>query len=141
VAKVRLPGTAIPVFLLDSVTEGGEEQTGQVVVTGSHGGVSAARYALAYRPLLVVFNDAGIGKDEAGVAGLSVLEKAGIAAAAVAHTSARIGEARDTWESGVISRVNAPARGLGLEPGLSVQEALASLACRLRSPETDGRGD
>ncbi len=127
-AKVRLPDTAIPVFLLDSVTEGGEEQTGQVVVTGSHGGVSAARYALRYRPLLVVFNDAGIGKDEAGVAGLSVLEKAGLAAVAVAHTSARIGEAQDTWESGVISRANTPARALGLEPGLSVQKAVGCLA-------------
>ncbi len=130
-AKVRLPDTAIPVFLLDSVTEGGEEQTGQVVVTGSHGGVSAAHYALRYRPLLVVFNDAGIGKDEAGVAGLGILEEAGLAAVAVAHTSARIGEARDTWESGVISRANAPARALGLEPGLSVQEAVGRLAQRL----------
>ena len=130
-AKVRLPDTAIPVFLLDSVTEGGEEQTGQVVVTGSHGGVSAARYALRYRPLLVVFNDAGIGKDEAGVAGLGILEEAGLAAVAVAHTSARIGEARDTWESGVISRANAPARALGLKPGLSVQEAVGRLAQRL----------
>ena len=133
-AKVRLPDTTIPVFLLDSVTEGGEEQTGQVVVTGSHGGASAARYALRYRPLLVVFNDAGIGKDEAGVAGLGILEEAGLAAVAVAHTSARIGEARDTWESGVISRANAPARALGLMPGLSVREALACLARRLRGP-------
>ena len=132
-AKVRLPDTAIPVFLLDSVTEGGEEQTGQVVVTGSHGGVSAARYALRYRPLLVVFNDAGIGKDGAGVAGLGILEEAGLAAVAVAHTSARIGEARDTWESGVISRANAPARALGLEPGLSVQKAVQRLAQRLRA--------
>ncbi|HFB38803.1 MAG TPA: hypothetical protein ENJ76_00090 [Oceanithermus sp.] len=117
----------MPVFLLDSVTEGGEEQTGQVVVTGSHGGVSAARYALRYRPLLVVFNDAGIGKDEAGVAGLGILEEAGLAAVAVAHTSARIGEARDTWESGVISRANAPAQALGLEPGQKLREAIRSL--------------
>ena len=50
--------------------EGGEEQKGAIVVTGSHDGLSAARYALAYRPLLVVSNDAGIGKDEAGVAGI-----------------------------------------------------------------------
>ena len=128
--KIQLAGLAID--LLDSVTEGGEEQTGAIVVTGSHGGRSAARYALAYRPLLVVFNDAGIGKDEAGVAGLEILEEAGIAAAAVAHTSARIGEARDTWESGVLSRVNEVARALGLRPGARVRESLLRLAEGLR---------
>ena len=121
----------MPVYLLDSVTESGEEQTGAIVVTGSHGGLSAARYALKYRPLLVVFNDAGIGKDEAGVAGLKVLEDAGIAAAAVSHTSARIGEANDTWESGVLSRVNAEAKALGLKPGVPLREAIERLAERL----------
>ena len=130
-AKVRLQVAGLPVYLLDSVTEGNEEQTGAIVVTGSHGGLSAARYALNYRPLLVVFNDAGIGKDEAGVAGLKVLEEAGIAAAAVSHTSARIGEAQDTWESGVISRVNTQAQALGLRPGVPLREAVKRLAKRL----------
>jgi len=132
VAKTKIQLAGLAIDLLDSVTEGGEEQTGAIVVTGSHGGRSAARYALAYRPLLVVFNDAGIGKDEAGVAGLEILEEAGIAAAAVAHTSARIGEARDTWESGVLSRVNEVARALGLRPGARVRESLLRLAEGLR---------
>ncbi len=131
-AKTKIQLAGLQIYLLDSVTEGGEEQTGAIVITGSHGGRSAARYALAYRPLLVVFNDAGIGKDEAGVAGLEILEKAGIAAAAVAHTSARIGEARDTWESGVLSRVNEVARTLGLRPGARVRESLLRLAEGLR---------
>jgi len=118
----------LPVFLLDSVTEGGGEQTGAIVITGSHGGLSAARYALGYRPLLVVFNDAGGGKEGAGVAGLWVLEEAGVAAAAVAHTTARIGEARDTWENGVLSWVNAPARALGLRRGEALRQAVHRLA-------------
>ena len=126
-AKTRIQIVGLPVYLLDSVTEGNEEQTGAIVVTGSHGGLSAARYALNYRPLLVVFNDAGIGKDEAGVAGLKVLEEAGIAAAAVSHTSARIGEAQDTWESGVISRVNAEAKVLGLNVGQVLHKAIRAL--------------
>ena len=113
------------VFLLDSVTEGGLEHAGQIVVTGSHGGVSAARYALQYRPFLVVFNDAGVGKDQAGVIGLDLLEEAGIAAVAVAHTSARIGEAKSTFEEGVISHANAVARALGLMPGQRLKTALA----------------
>ena len=112
------------VWLLDSVTEGGPEQTGAVVVTGSHGGLSAARYAAAYRPALVVFNDAGVGKDEAGVAGLALLERAGVAAVAVGAASARIGEAADTWTSGVISRVNAPAAALGFRAGERLQRAV-----------------
>lgn len=117
----------VRVWLLDSVTEGGPEQSGKLVITGSHGGVSAGRYAAAYRPRLVAFNDAGIGKDEAGVAGLALLERDGIAAVAVSAASARIGEAADTWASGVISRVNAPARALGLKPGASLQEAVKRL--------------
>ncbi len=112
------------VWLLDSVTEGGPEQSGAVVVTASHGGVSAARYAAAYRPRLVVFNDAGIGKEEAGVAGLAILERLGVAALTVAAMSARIGDAADTWESGVVSRVNAPARELGFSVGGRLREAL-----------------
>jgi len=115
------------VWLLDSVTEGGPEQIGQVVVTGSHGGVSAARYAQEYRPFLVIFNDAGVGKDRAGVIGLDLLEEAGIAAVAVAHTSARIGEAKSTFEEGVISHANAPARALGLKPGQKLEEAIQML--------------
>jgi len=117
------------VWLLDSVTEGGEAQRGGVVITASHGGVSAARYALAYRPALAVFNDAGVGKDAAGIAGLALLEEAGIAAAAVAAASARIGEAEDTWRSGVIAHVNAPARALGLRPGEPLADAVRRWFC------------
>ncbi|GEM88779.1 hypothetical protein [Oceanithermus desulfurans] len=112
------------VWLLDSVTQGGPEQTGAVVVTGSHGGLSAARYAAAYRPALVVFNDAGVGKNAAGVAGLAWLERARVAAVAVSAASARIGEAADTWASGVISHVNAPAAALGFRVGERLQRAV-----------------
>jgi len=115
------------VWLLDSVTEGGPGQTGAVVVTGSHGGVSAARYAAVYRPRLVAFNDAGVGKEAAGVAGLALLEYEGIAAAAVRASSARIGEAADTWASGVIGHVNAPAAQLGFRVGVRLAEAVAAL--------------
>lgn len=117
------------VWLLDSVTEGGEAQRDAVVVTASHGGVSAARYALAYRPALVAFNDAGVGKDAAGIAGLALLEEAGVAAVAVSADSARIGEADDTWRSGVIAHVNAPAARLGFRPGQRLSGAVESWLC------------
>jgi len=64
-----------------------------VVVSGSHGGLSAARFALQALPHLAVFNDAGIGKDGAGIAALTWLQPHGIAAVTVAHDSARIGGA------------------------------------------------
>lgn len=114
--------------LLDSVTHVRPEHAGRLVVTGSHGGISVLQFARGVRAWLYVFNDAGVGKDEAGVAVLAPLGDAGIAAAAVAHDSARIGEARDTWEHGRITRVNAPAVALGLAPGQPLAAVLAPAA-------------
>lgn len=103
--------------LLDSVANVGRDHHDALVVTGSHGGDSAARFALAVRAWCDVFNDAGGGKDGAGTSGLALLGEHGQAAVTVAHTSARIGEAADSWASGVISAVNAPAAALGLQVG------------------------
>lgn len=115
------------VVLLDSVTQTAAEHAGRVIVTGSHAGRSVVKYAAAVPARLYVFNDAGVGKDGAGIAALAELEALGVAAVAVAHTSARIGEALDAWEHGVVSTVNAPAARLGLAPGQRLREALAAL--------------
>ena len=116
--------TAAAVVLLDSVTEVTSAHADCVVVTGSHGGPSAGRYALAVRARLYVFNDAGIGKDEAGIAALAMLDATGQPAVAVAHTSARIGEAADSWTGGVISRANAAATVQGYRAGQSLRAAV-----------------
>lgn len=118
------------VLLVDSITQLDAADAGAVVVSGSHGGVSAAAYALAQPLSLVVFNDAGVGKDEAGVAALGLLQAQGRAAATVAHTSARIGDAGDAWVHGVISRVNAEARADGLAPGDRLRDALTRWLAR-----------
>ena len=76
---------------------------------------------------LVVFNDAGGGKDDAGIAALAMLQKHGVAAATVAHTSGRIGDSLDMWENGVLSHVNAVARDLGLGDGDRVRDKLTKL--------------
>ena len=112
------------IVLLDSVTEVTAEHTGKVVVTGSHGGVSAGRYAQEVSAQLYVFNDAGVGKDGAGIAALAMLDATGQAALAVAHTSARIGEALDAWSTGVISKVNGAAAALGFSEGQRLREAV-----------------
>jgi hypothetical protein len=117
----------LPLFLVDSAALITPAMAGALVVTGSHGGDSAAGFALVVRPRLVVFNDAGGGLDNAGISGLRLLQQAGIAAATVAHDSARIGHASSTWGEGVINHVNACASDLGLSPGRLCKEALAPL--------------
>ena len=85
-----------PLRIVDSITELCAQDAGCIAVSGSHGGLSSARYALAARPLLSVFNDAGVGKDSAGLAALDFLPAHGLAACTVSHSSARIGEAQST---------------------------------------------
>ncbi|GMU73633.1 MAG: hypothetical protein HS109_13845 [Burkholderiales bacterium] len=111
----------------DSVTALPSRAPGAVLVTGSHGGLIAAHYAFAAGVRAAIFNDAGCGLDDAGIAGIEALEDAGMAAAAVAHTSARIAVAADTLERGVISYANAPARALGVGAGMSCRDAIAHL--------------
>jgi len=124
----------VPLLLADSITEVVTRGKGRVVVSGSHGGASAARHALQARPLLSVFNDAGIGKDAAGIAAPALLQAQGLAACAVAHDSARIGEARSTLEEGVISRVNTAAAALGARPGARLRAWLLSAPGAESSP-------
>lgn len=111
-------------LLFDSITEAVGHSAGSIVISGSHGGVSSSRFALQAAPRLAVFNDAGLGKDQAGIAALAMLQAAGIAACTVAHTSARIGDARSTRDDGVISHVNAAAAPMGLRAGMRLREAL-----------------
>ena len=122
-----LGGSAGRVLLMDSITRLRPEHDGAIVVSGSHGGTSAAAFAMACPLALVVFNDAGVGKDGAGIAALAVLQAKGTAAVTVAHTSARIGEAADTWANGVLSHVNDAARLRGLAPGQPLREAVRRL--------------
>lgn len=110
----------------ESVTQLGEVAA-KVLVAGSHGGVVAAHYAAKARVRAVIFNDAGIGKDEAGVAGLAALEAIGMAAAAVDHASARIGEGEDMLARGVISRANRAALGCGVARGMRCADAALRL--------------
>jgi hypothetical protein len=105
------------VRVVDSITELGPRDAGCLAVSGSHGGISSARYALAARPRLSIFNDAGVGKDEAGLAALPFLQSHGLAACTVAHDSARIGEAQSTLDEGIVSHVNAMAQALGVVVG------------------------
>lgn len=116
-------------FVVDSIAVAEPAMAGAVVVCGSHGGASAARYVLGLpvKPFAVFFNDAGIGKDQAGVVGLSMLEQVGVIAAAYSHDSARIGDAADGLDNGRISRVNEAGMRAGLRPGQNVAATVERL--------------
>ena len=112
------------VLIMDSISYMGDETSqSDVIVCASHGGFSAGEYVLRYpAPRAVIYNDAGLGKDNAGIVALSMLEKKGIAAATVSHNSARIGDSRDTYENGVISHVNNVAASLKISVGMTVKD-------------------
>jgi hypothetical protein len=114
--------------IVDSITQLSVQDAGCVAVSGSHGGISSARYALAARPLLSVFNDAGVGRDAAGIAALDFLQQRGLAACTVAHTSACIGQARSSYDEGVVSYLNPLAAALGLRSGERLLAQLQTLS-------------
>jgi hypothetical protein len=118
----RGPGGTV--LLMDSITKVAADDAGAIVVSGSHGGTSSAEFALEVPLKLVFFNDAGVGKDAAGIAALAMLQARDVAAGTVAHTSARIGDALDMWEQGVVSHLNAHAVALGLTVGERLGDAL-----------------
>ena len=115
------------VVIMGSITQVTAAEAGCIVVSASHGGISSAEYALAVPLALATFNDAGVGKDGAGIAALALLQARDRAAATVGHTSARIGDAQDSWDHGIVSHVNDAARRLGLQPGDRLCEALRRL--------------
>lgn len=118
----------------DSVTELGEV-AGRVLVAGSHGGRVAARYAAAAGVRAVIFNDAGIGLDEAGISGLPLLDAIGMAAAAIDHRSARVGDGADMLARGTVSRANRAASRLGVVAGMRCADAALRLAA---APQPEG---
>ena len=120
----------IRIKVVDSITELQPADAGCIALSGSHGGLSSARYALAARPLLSVFNDAGVGLDDAGIAGLAFLQSHGLAACAVSHMSARIGLAASTLDSGVVSHANAAAEALGIRTGQALRPQIEQLSRR-----------
>lgn len=127
-AAISLHPLAPPPIVADSVTRLGPEAEGAVLVAASHGGAYAAYLAAMSRVRGLILNDAGVGLDRAGLAGLDLAQKIGLAAATIAHDSARIGNGQDMLARGVISHVNVAAIAMGVEPGQSCAEAAARLA-------------
>ena len=134
----RVAAGSPEVWALDSIGKVVPEDAGKILVIGSHGALHGGRpeSALPVDAAAAVFNDAGVGADRIGITRLPVLGKRGIAAVAVDCMSARIGDGRSMWESGVILHMNAPAAALGATRGMRVQ----SFAAAVRA-STAGQGN
>jgi hypothetical protein len=99
-----------------------DEHRSHVVVSGSYGGRYNAFNAAKWGVRGVIMNDAGIGKDNAGIRGLEYLDQINLAAATADAQTCHIGDGDHMLAHGVISHVNRPAADLGCRPGQSVRE-------------------
>ena len=70
--KIVLQGSQDRVVIMDSITKVTPEDKDAIVLSASHGGASSGEFALEVPLKLVLFNDAGVGKnDTAGIASRS----------------------------------------------------------------------
>ncbi|MFT5447006.1 MAG: hypothetical protein ACI9DC_002181 [Gammaproteobacteria bacterium] len=114
--------------VLDSITKPGKgDLEGIATVCGSHGGVYATYLAARARALAIVLHDAGVGKDNAGIACIAYCQNLGMAAATVDFMSAKVGNGEDMLERGRLSFTNNVAKALGVTPGMSAKDAMPLL--------------
>jgi len=123
--QTQVEGKTITVA--DSITFLNENNAGDIVVCGSHGGVSAGHYAQKHKLKAVFFNDAGIGKNNAGIKSLDSLSDAGILACTVDCMSAEIFNGQDMLENGIISVCNQIAKSRNIKEKMTVKEAISKI--------------
>jgi hypothetical protein len=114
--------------LVDSINQLTSAQAGRVVLSGSHGGIYSVSKGCTSGPRGLIFNDAGVGLNDAGIASLAYGDTWGVAVCVIAHDSARIGDARDMLQRGFVSAVNALARAASIMPGMTCMEAASRLS-------------
>lgn len=117
------------ILFVDSASLVGPDDEGRIIITGSHGGLIGGdpTRALKAKAKLAVFNDAGIGKEQTGIARLAALDQIGVAALTVSHATARIGDARSNLDTGIVSAINQHARDLEFHKNESLMEQLKTL--------------
>ena len=125
-------------LVVDSATRLGGDAADAVVVCGSHGGLYAAWLAAQAGVRAAIFNDAGIGRHQAGIAGVHWLDALEIPALAVDYRSARIGDGADTLASGMVTMANDMAAQHGCLPGHTARKAVE---CLLRNAPPAPRND
>jgi hypothetical protein len=114
-----------------------------VIVSGSYGGRYNAFNAAKWPVRAVIMNDAGIGRDNAGIVGLEFLDQIGMAAATADANTCHIGDGDHMLANGIISHVNRTAAALGCASGQSVRDCAehmraAAVPTIAPPPITDG---
>ena len=133
-------------ILLDSITDADSNCAGKLVVSGSHGGIYPATVASNWDIRAVLFNDAGIGLENAGVAGVIKLAETGMAAATLDCRTCRIGSAYHCFTHGHVSVVNDIGLQYGVKIGMTSSIALKLMAKASQpkyklTPTTEARAD
>jgi hypothetical protein len=118
-------------IVLDSVTKLGSDARGRVAYCASHAGLYAVYLAAKAQVSAVILSDAGVGIDQAGIAGLDLLDSCGIPGATTGHRTSRIGDGADGLQRGRLTYVNRGAERLGLEPDMPCTVALFLLCKKI----------
>ncbi|MCY7307618.1 MAG: hypothetical protein LH632_16045 [Rhodoferax sp.] len=118
------------VVCTDSIAFGLPEDVRNVLVTAGHTGRSAVPYLLKVRPFGFICSDGGKGREDAGVAGIYLVEAEGLAGATVDARRARMGDGISSYRDGTISAVNALAARAGVCVGMPAAQAAALLVRR-----------
>lgn len=118
---MNAPNETVRIMTVASCSNVREEHRAQVVVSGSYGGRYNAFNAARWPVRAVIMNDAGVGKDKAGIVGLEFLDRIGMAAATADAQTCHIGDGDHMVAHGTISHVNRAAAALGCAPGQSVR--------------------
>jgi hypothetical protein len=118
------------VVCTDSIAFALPEDVRNVLVTAGHTGRSAVPYLLKARPFGFICSDGGKGRDDAGIAGLAMVESEGLAGATVDARLARMGDGLSSYHEGIISACNALARAAGVQVGMAAAQAASLLLAR-----------
>jgi hypothetical protein len=94
---------------------------GKVLISGSYGGEYNAYHAGKWGIRGVVLNDAGVGKNQAGIRGLEYLDRVELAGATAGADTCHIGDGDHMLEHGRVSFVNRSAGRFGCKVGDSVR--------------------
>ncbi len=118
------------VIVTDSIVFGTEADKRNVLVTAGHTGRSGARHIETVGPFGFICSDGGRGRNDSGMAGLSIVNASGIAGATVDARLARLGDGMSTYRDGIISAANDLALACGVRIGMTAREAASLLVNR-----------
>ena len=131
--SVATSDTGREIIVTDSIVFALPEDTKYVLVTAGHTGRSGAKFLLEVSPHGFICSDGGMSKNEAGIAGLEITEKYGLAGACCDAWSAPVGDAFKAYSEGKISACNAAAKERGVTVGMAVREAALKLLAEVKA--------